>query len=312
MNMQQHSKQTNVHSEDQLCVKNSARLADEYCERIPPYPNYYRGRGIVTCAGGPKYFTTAWVLIKMLRRLGCRLPIQVWYLGEKERDEKWISLVEPLGVECIDAYEVREKYPHPRLAGWECKPYAILHSQFKEVLFLDADNVPVHDPTYLFNDTRYVQTGSIFWPDWICTPQSSSRWRIFGVPYRDEREQESGQILINKRICWKALNLCNWYNQHSDFYYKYVYGDKDTFRFAWHRSGQPYLMPSKIMLRLHKTFCQHDLDGNRLFQHRCGAKWSLDHNLFVRGFMYQHECEHFTEELRQHWQPSPGRCISSP
>ncbi len=286
-----------------ICVKNAARLAEEYLKSIPPFPNTYNCRGIVTCAGGPKYHPSAWVLLKMLRKLGCRLPIQSWYLGEKERDPKWISLVEPLGVECVDAFEVRKQHLHPRLSGWESKPYAILHSPFEEVLFLDADNVPVHDPTYLFDDPRYRATGSVFWPDGLCTPQSSPRWEIFGVSYRDEWEQESGQILIDKRACWEALNLCNWYNLHSDFYYQHVYGDKDTFRFAWHRCGQPYLMPRKGIMRLRHTICQHDLDGRRLFQHRCHVKWSLSRNHRVRGFKYQHECEQFAEELRQCWRP---------
>ena len=286
-----------------LCVENAASLAEEYLKSIPPFPGTYNGRGIVTCAGGPTYYTAAWVLIKMLRKLGCQLPIQSWYLGEKERDQQWISLVEPLGVECVDAHEVRKRHPHPCLDGWECKPYAIQHSPFEEVLFLDADNVPVRDPTYLFDDPRYLATGAVFWPDGLRTPQSSPRWRIFGVPYRDEWEQESGQILIDKRACWKALNLCNWYNRHSDFYYRHVYGDKDTFRFAWHRCGQPYLMPNKGIMRLRHTICQHDLDDRRLFQHRCHVKWSLGQNHRVRGFKHQHECEQFIEELCQCRQP---------
>ena len=279
-------------------------MAGVYLKSIQPLKRHYYGRGIVTCAGGPKYYPAAWVLIKMLRKLDCQLPIQVWYLGDKERDEKWISLVEPLGVECIDAYEVRKQYPHPNLGGWECKPYAIQHSPFEEVLFLDADNVPVLEPTYIFDDPRYLATGAVFWPDRIRTPQSSPRWEIFGVPYRDEWEQESGQILINKRACWKALNLCNWYNRHSDFYYQHIYGDKDTFRFAWRRCGQAYSIPDKGIIRLRHTVCQHDLDGHRLFQHRCHVKWSLTGNHRIRGFKYHNECEKFIEELRQYWKPN--------
>lgn len=287
-----------------LRVGNAARLAGKYINKIPPYPDTYEGRGIVTCAGGAKYLPSAWILIKMLRMLGCRLPIQLWYLGEQERDERWISLVEPLGVQCVDAYRVRNRHPHPQLGGWQSKPYSILHSPFEEVLFLDADNAPVRDPTYLFDDARYRATGAVFWPDGTWTSPSSLRWRIFGVPYRDEPEQESGQILISKQVCWKAMNLCNWYNEHSDFFYQILYGDKDTFRFAWRRLGQPYLMPEKGIVRLRHTVCQHDLEGRRLFQHRCHVKWSLRGNHCIRGFLYQRECEAFIEELKELWQPT--------
>jgi hypothetical protein len=224
-------------------------------------PPEFCGRGIVTCAGGLKYLPSAWVLIKTLRHLGCQLPIQVWYLGKEERDEQWISLVEPLGVECVDAFEVCKRHPHPNLASWESKSYAILHSPFEEVLFLDADNVPVRDPTFLFDDPHYRSTGAIFWPDGLSTPKDSERWQIFGVPYRDEPEQESGQILIDKRRCWQALNLANWYNEHSDFFYQHIYGDKDTFRFARHRMELPYEMPARGVAPIRHGLLQFDLDG---------------------------------------------------
>ena len=193
------------------------------------------------------------------------------------------------------------------------KPYAILHSPFEEVLFLDADNVPVHDPTYLFDDPRYRATGAAFWPDGGRTPPGSDRWRIFGVDYRDEPDQESGQILINKKLCWSPLNLCNWYNEHSDFFYRFIYGDKDTFCFAWRRFAQHYAMPDQGTTYIPYTICQHDFEGRRIFQHRCGAKWSLGRNVRVRGFVHEPQCFEFVEELQQLWDPIPHltRCVSS-
>src|SRR5262245_56338271 len=45
----------------------------------------FDGRGIVICAGGPRYFTCAWVLISVLRHVHrVALPIQVWHLGRSE------------------------------------------------------------------------------------------------------------------------------------------------------------------------------------------------------------------------------------
>jgi hypothetical protein len=37
-------------------------------------------------------------------------------------------------VTCVDAYEVRKRYRHARLHGWELKPCAVQHSRFQEVL----------------------------------------------------------------------------------------------------------------------------------------------------------------------------------
>ncbi|NQT38737.1 MAG: hypothetical protein HQ581_14680 [Planctomycetes bacterium] len=288
---------------DALSVENAAFLADTFAETIEPCPPIFRGRGIVTCAGGARYNTCAWVLVKMLRRLGCTLPVQVWHLGPSERDESWIAAIKPLGVDCVDAHVVRRRYPHDRLSGWPLKPYAMLHSPFSEVLFLDADNVPVADPTYLFADPAYRATGAMFWPDGLRTPRSSRRWKIFGVPYRDEWEQESGQILVDKRRCWKELSLCDWYNRNAHFFYRFVYGDKDTFRFAWHRLGRPFAMPDRPITMLPHTLCQHDPAGRRIFQHRCGAKWTLGANRRVPGFRHEADCLVAIEELRRRWEP---------
>ncbi len=255
-----------------LTPENASARASALLASVPPYPGTFSGRGVVICAGGARYLTCAWVLINMLRRFGCTLPVEVWYLGDKECDPDWIELVAPLGVRCIDAREVGARLgdppdsapptgsfasytPHPRLDGWQSKPFAILHSAFEEVLFLDADNLPVVDPIFLFDLPEYRSTGAIFWPDNIRTSAADDAWRVFGIPYRDEWEQESGQLVIDKRRCWPALCLCNWYNRNAHFYYRYVYGDKDTFRFAWYSAKAPFAMPDGIRYLPH-TICQ--------------------------------------------------------
>jgi hypothetical protein len=50
----------------------------------------------------------------------------------------------------VDATRVRE-LPVRILNGWEINVYAILHSRFREVLLLDADNVPAADPGFFFD-----------------------------------------------------------------------------------------------------------------------------------------------------------------
>ena len=175
-----------------------------------------------------------------------------------------------------------------------------MHSRFREVLLLDADNVPTIDPTFLFDIPEYRETGAIFWPDWATAAADNPAWRVFGVAYRDEREQESGQLVIDKQRRWKPLNLCNWYNEHSDFFYRFVYGDKDTFRFAWHRAGQPFSMPAGP-IGLPFTIGQQDFGGRLLFQHRCADKWSLAGNRIAHGFAHEDLCVSFVGELATRW-----------
>jgi hypothetical protein len=284
-----------------LSIDHADEAAEAYIRSIGPYPNSFAGRGIVVCAGGLTYNTCAWVLIRLLRSLGCQLPIEVWSY-ESEFDSEWVQLIEryQVVVRFVDSPSLRRP---TRQDGWKLKSKAILQSSFREVLLLDADNVPVRDPSYLFDSIEYQMSGAVFWPDCGRTNPNSDQWKVFGVPYRDEPEQESGQILINKEVAWKPINLCAWYNENASFFYRYIYGDKDTFRFAWHRCKVKFAMPLKgVRFGLH-TMLQHDFEGKLVFQHRFGDKWSLKRNRVSPGFIHEGTCLQFIEELRQLWLP---------
>lgn len=169
--------------------------------------NRFSGRGIVICGGGTKYLPCAWVCINMLRKLGCALPIELWHLGDDEMDDATRAFLQPLGVTTVDGRALLSEYPSRILNGWELKCYALLHCSFQEVLLLDADNVPAVDPTFLFTSEEYARHGAIFWPDIGRHPPFQPVWHIAGVEYRDEPEIESGQIVVDKRRCWRALNV---------------------------------------------------------------------------------------------------------
>jgi ADP-heptose:LPS heptosyltransferase len=295
---------------DSLTAENAVARAETYIANIPAYPEVFSDRGIVVCGGGERYFPCAWVCINMLRHLGCRLPIQLWYLGPLEMDRRMQELVEPLGVTCVDARARRRqeqiKLAHvpwsKGLGGFELKPYAILNCPFQEVLLLDADNVPVVNPEFLFEQPQYRKTGAVFWPDYGRLAPMREIWDVCGVPYRDEPEFESGQILVDKARCWRALQLTMWYNNHSEFFYRYIHGDKDTFHLAFRKLGEAYSMPSRPIHPLEYTMCQHDFEGNRIFQHRNLAKWMLRRpNLRIYDFWYEVECLDFLKQLETKW-----------
>jgi hypothetical protein len=111
--------------------------------------------------------------------------------------------------------------------------------------------------------------------------------------------------MVDKERCWKALQLCNWYNERSDFFYQHVYGDKETFRYAWQRLGLPISWPSRFASEdVRFTLCQHDFAGRVLFQHRFYRKWSLyGQNLMTPGFQLEGLCLQFLDELREKWHP---------
>jgi len=285
-----------------------ARIAESPCE----YPeNQFSGVGIVICAGGRKYFTCAWVLVNLLRRLGCRLPIEVWYRNPREMNDGMRQTLESVtDVYCVNAAAQGDRR---RLDGWEVKPYAIAHSRFEEVLFLDCDNVPTRDPSSLFEEDEYRRFGAVFWPDrWMgqgdpdsCRTIWPQAWEACDVAQRDEPEFESGQMVINKARCWRALQLTMFFNKHSSFFYRWLLGDKDTFHMAWRRVGQPYGMPMfhpEQDSENGPVLYQHDFQGRRFLQHRNQDKWDYDGgNIRISAFEHEDACLEFLHCLRQRW-----------
>lgn len=55
-------------------------------------------------------------------------------------------MLEEQGVEAVNAETVLHRYPATIAGAWPLKPYAIANSRFQEVIFLDADTVPLSDP----------------------------------------------------------------------------------------------------------------------------------------------------------------------
>jgi ADP-heptose:LPS heptosyltransferase len=294
----------NPYDRQTLTLHEAGLAFDEFRKTLPSYPDRFDDRGIVICGGGVRYFTCAWVCLQMLRRLGCSLPIQLWYLGHKEMTSQMRDLLAPLAVECIDAHEVRRSAPVRVLRGWEMKPYAILHSRFREVLLLDADNVPVVNPEFLFETPQFRQLGAIFWPDYpqVKKEKNAAIWRSCGLPYPKEAEFETGQIVVDKQRCWQALSLTMWLNENSDLYYQYLHGDKETFHIAFRKLRQSYALVPHPIHRLAGTMCQHDFEGRRIFQHRNTDKWDFFlRNRLVKGFWWERECREDVRVLQRLW-----------
>lgn len=310
-------------------------LLDEAIAQARPADDTPSGRGIVICVNAKPgmssgkdlphgYFPGAWVCVQELRRLGCVLPITFAYLGELEWDPELTRLMKPYGVECLDLREIeaRDPYPPRILNGWESKVYAINNCSYEEVLYLDADNIPMRDPTYLFDTSQYRYYGSIFWPDvppydrqeWL--PECV--WRNVGLSYRDEVDFESGQFLVNRRICNKELRLAQHINEHSDYFYQFVFGDKSTFHLAWAKLSRNWAIPIRGPGGNQASLFQHDFSHEVLFQHCTRNKPSLHGYPSPGSLLRERECLGHLAELRKLWggklwdnrEPSPAEAAA--
>lgn len=253
----------------------------DFIKNTDKYPEKnFHGRGIVICAGGINYFTCVWITIKVIRNINQDIPIQIWY-KENELSDLVIKKLENLSnLKCIkfEATDIAE-----RKIGYQLKSLAILKSSFEEVIYLDADNIPLIDPEVLFNSKWYQDLGAIFWPDFWHTPSNNPIWDILNLKYLKTKEQESGQLVINKKKCWEAINLCDYFNLNGHIYYKLLFGDKDTFRFAFMAVRTSFHMIEKEpstcgYLDINEKFrgismLQYFEDNNPIFLHRNLLKW---------------------------------------
>ena len=299
--------------------------------QLPPYPSLrFEGKGIVMSAGGATYFTCAYVNIRAIRETHkCSLPIEVFYNGMQEMSAYAVKYMEDTfaNVRFIDINSHSDLPAGVSMKSYAIKIFSILHSSFKEVLYIDADNIPATDPSFLFELKPYLKHGALFWPD-FCNMHSTkllSTWDLFDLPrpsawhtgdFWSEKcqpdepyEIESGELVVNKKKVWNGLMMTAFINAHSyHFHDRIIMGDKQTFSFGFNASGTPYEMVRKHPFGIglsaelasgEEYFCantvgqRHPITGELLFLHRNLAKW-------VRSFEYSGSPRGWTHIAKQH------------
>lgn len=266
-------------------------------------PSWLAGRGIVTCAGGVRMFTNVYVLVRLLREtLGCRLPIEVWSYGATELTAIMRHLLRQYEVDLIDAPAILQAYPSPISTGWQLKSYAVLHSRFRDVLYLDADQVPVVDPQPLFDSDEFNAAGAVFWPDSVDLRADNPIWAELGLAAADTPSWESGQMLVDTARHWKALSAAHFLNENHRRVSEMIYGDKDTYLAAWRRLGAACAVVPHRPYRDARVLIQRDFSGSPLFQHRANAKWIYGGRQYdFEGSVHMRDCLRFLDELRERW-----------
>ncbi|CAF9933084.1 MAG: hypothetical protein GOMPHAMPRED_007143 [Gomphillus americanus] len=210
-----------------------------------------RTRGIVCTAGGG-YLPLVVITLRLLARLGSTLPMEVFLEAGAEYESHICEVILPiLNARCVILGEILNAAPHPRQIGrFQLKIFSIMFSSFEEVLFLDADSLPIQDPLRLFESEPFKSKGLVLWPDfWYPTP-SKYFFDIAGIsqPSNALRQAtESGQLLISKKTHWKTLLMAAYYNYWGpDHYYPLLAqggageGDKETFIPAARVVSEPF------------------------------------------------------------------------
>ena len=239
--------------------------------------NAEKNRGVVY-TGASSHLALIYVSIKFLRLHekdeDNKIPVEVYVdsdaLGEcSQRLEQRLT-----NVHCIAALAGDKSYAN--------KLYAIRHSTFEEVLFLDADSLLMIHPDRLFNSREFTDTGAVFWPDlWghACTHPSRAdqvrsrhkNKRFFPKSMLNEYRSLAGQSTWPDHIVWDYTNV-RWepkwdhaqefesgqllvdkrrhdaslrlaqYLSRDEFAQNILYGDKDCFKFAWLMTGAAFTL----------------------------------------------------------------------
>ncbi|RLN36683.1 hypothetical protein BBJ28_00023949, partial [Nothophytophthora sp. Chile5] len=212
------------------------------------------GRDGIVMVVYPKLLASAYATIRALRDvLGCQLPIEIWFRpAEMQTVRDALEPLRALAAADTEGGIAFHEINDPRAIGYNTKVFALYHSFLERVLFLDADNVPVRDPTFLFESSEFVETGALFWPDFwhpdhtIFNIQNESLvWELLDLPFVDMFEQESGQILIDRRRHAAPMEVLFFYAFHRPSHFesfKLAHGDKDLFRFAWMQQNASFHM----------------------------------------------------------------------
>jgi hypothetical protein len=255
--------------------ENAAERFDAASRRELQTPEL-NGRGIIFCAGGP-FVPSAYVAVRLLRHYGNTLPIEIWHAGEDEIPPWARRAFEPWDVKLQDVMPFACGRPQKQMRGWPIKTAALVNSKFKEVLFLDADCFPLRNPEFLFGTPEYTRLGGLFWPDnkFHKMVDGASIWRMTGLSYRGDVEFETGIMAIDKSRRWRELNLADWMNQHSTFWYHHTTGDKDTLYLAWRKLGTECFV-GPACKRYSAVITRHFWADGPLADHRTGAsKYAL-------------------------------------
>ncbi|KAK2604005.1 hypothetical protein QQS21_003841 [Conoideocrella luteorostrata] len=217
------------------------------------------GRGIVLTANSrqAQYLQTS---IPTIRKLGCTLPIEIMYLGDSDLGDDYRTDLEALDGVITRDVESMVNDEGWELAGWAVKPFAILFSSFREVIFIDADSLFFQNPAILFDDHNYQKTGALFFKDRSMHPASKKKWlqRVLPKPISAQARktpfwtgesshvQESGVIVVDKWRHFIALLMVARMNGPERDgnkakgiigVYDMVYGDKETFWLGWELVG---------------------------------------------------------------------------
>jgi hypothetical protein len=149
-------------------VKEARDLHFSIMKRLPQFQiDLYSGSGYVIVGGHEQYWY-AYSLIKILRKLESKYPVEIIIPTVDEYDEYFCKhLITDLNASCVLVNEIFgvDVIKQFSLKNENLEILSILSSSFENVMFLRSYNYPVSLPDELFKSLLLKQNGLILWSD---------------------------------------------------------------------------------------------------------------------------------------------------
>jgi len=250
-----------------------------YFDRIKVHDDYIASGGLgVIYVGGGVYWPGIVVGVKMLRHMGCMLPVEIWYRGNVEAIDK-SDLEDVYGVTYHNIDSMRDASTLERAdgpgGGWQAKLFALMHTRLTKVLYLDADAYVVNDPCVMF---RYLEKYSFgYWKD-LPNQERSIKWElVYPKGNNNVVAVQGGQLLIDRIKAWKLIHITNYICENSRYFFNYMYGDQDAWRVGLAMGCCDYKVIDHAKWNNVAFICNdHDM---QMIVHRCQGKLFHPHHI---------------------------------
>ncbi|KAF4319936.1 hypothetical protein BBO99_00005740 [Phytophthora kernoviae] len=241
-----------------------------------------RDKGIIMCMHNGAV-PMGLSLIRELRCLENQELIQVFHCFPEEMSNSSIKLLldADAKLEIVDvcsdlvAQNILTEDKARYYRSWWIKPLAMYHTDIKEVLLLDVDDIFMRDPAVLRTTEGYKRTGTTFFYDRVLSSREYFNQDINGTQYlkvllndfdyakfglppgatpsahldpeksfawrgQTSHEQDSSLVAIDKSRAGQAINIMFFLITEQHFVHEFSYGDKETFWLSFELAKREY------------------------------------------------------------------------
>ncbi|KAJ1020739.1 hypothetical protein NDA16_004131 [Ustilago loliicola] len=233
-------------------------------------PTVKRGsRGIVMSLGYKGSVFASQFISIIREKHNNDIPIELYYYGDSDLPAKYRDYLTKTyrNVRCADLELLGLFDPdlvQLERQGFAIKPFALLATNFTEVMLADADAILLENPDKFFEEPGYLDTGTLFFhdrdhqragADYVVQEFMNNQLSLRGPSPRLAQtefwtkkgifEQESGIVVVDKRKTdvFVALLFTAWQNMgeiRKKTTYRIWWGDKETFWLAFEFASFPY------------------------------------------------------------------------